>query len=582
VSEDALKRGFLERVKLSASQNRSLDFLPEWLCENTAHPMNSSKKWSFEDHEFQIDIARSTSHRQTVKKCSQVGLSELAARKALALATLRQGIQLIYTLPTGAFAQMFAKTRIDPIIENSPAISAIADPDTNNTKLKRIGSSFMHFVGTYSASAPISIPASYVISDETDFSDQSVLSEFNSRLGHQKESESFNIKFSTPTVEGYSVSAEYDLSSQARYGVQCTHCNKWQIPDFLDHVVIPNNDKPIRELNRHDIAAMDILLGKAYLSCPGCKKDLTEALLNPERRGWVHKFPDKQKDHEGFQVVPFDVAAVNPVSRTLRQLLDYKRIGSWYNFKLGETYSDDTTKFNIQVMKNNTVVTSKLGVSGAVMGVDVGKISWVMVAVPFTNTSTGDVEQLDVIDLIVIDTTKLGPDESLGKEIVKIANKYFVSVVVVDAAPDFTTAQHVHKLYLTGQAYGNYYVNDSTFAKDMSHWKVDDRKGVCLSARTASIDDLCDNVNSGRVKFPVSKHMETVYTHFDALKRVEGPDGTDARWVKRDKAEDHWCHTGNYTLLAAQIASKGGLSSVFRIVPSISSATMKAGKDLEF
>lgn len=91
----AIKKGFFDRLKLSISQNQSLDFMPQWLEENTSHPLDSAKQWSFVDHEFQIDILRSTSHRQTVKKCSQVGLSELAARKALCLATLRQGIQLI-------------------------------------------------------------------------------------------------------------------------------------------------------------------------------------------------------------------------------------------------------------------------------------------------------------------------------------------------------------------------------------------------------------------------------------------------------------------------------------------------------
>jgi hypothetical protein len=257
-------------------------------------------------------------------------------------------------------------------------------------------------------------------------------------------------------------------------------------------------------------------------------------------------------------------------------------VASWYNFKLGQTYSDDTTKFNIQTVKNNTVVTNTSGVTGAVVGCDVGKISWVSVGVPFTNGTTGDVEQLDVIDLIRIDTNKLMDGSTLGQEIVKIANKYFASVIIVDAAPDFTTAQHVHKLYLTGLAYGNYYVSETTFAKDMIHWKVDDRKGVCLSARTASLDDLCDNINSGRVKFPVNKNMDDVRNHLDALKRIEDEGGREARWVKRDKAEDHWAHALNYLMLAAQVSTGSGMASVFEIIPSISAIGMKAGKRMKF
>ena len=575
-----LKKAFMERQLLAIRQNQSLEFLPEWLIANTTSPTDPTSKWSFEGHEYQIDILKSTAFLQSTLKCSQVGMSELASRKAVALAALRSGVQIIYTLPTGAFAQMFSKTRVDPIIEGSPTLSALIDNETNNTKLKRIGSSFMHFVGTYSASAPISIPASYVISDETDFSNQEILSEFASRMGHQKESESANIRFSTPTVDGFSISADYEASSQGRYAVKCDECEEWQRPDFLDDVVIPDWSTPVAELTRFDVASMprEIADG-AYLSCPNCKADLTTALLDKDKRKWIHKFPERQKRHEGFKVVPYDVPTINPVGRTIRQILDYKKIASWYNFKLGETFSDESTRFELDTIDLNTRVVFGKPVYGAVMGVDVGKKqTWVSIGVPSISIATGDVEQLDIISLTVLDSTQGAP---LGEQILEIAHKNMVVALVCDAAPDFSTAQYLHKTLITGRAFGNYYTQSSTFKKEMTFYRTDERKGVCLSDRTGSIDDLRSMVNGGNVSFPAGEEMERLKEHLDAVKRItsaEGEDGED-RWVTRNKADDHWLHSLNYLLLAAQISGGTGVGRLMSLAPSIKGVNMKGRGD---
>lgn len=577
-----LQQGFLERTRLSIKQNSSLEFLPQWLEDNTAHPVKSSDKWSFEGHEFQVEIASSTSHRQSIIKCSQVGLSELAARKAVALGALRQGIQIIYTLQSGSFAQMFAKTRVDPIIEGSKMLNALADKDTNNTKLKKIGTSFIHFVGTYSASAPISIPASYVISDEVDFSNQDILSEFASRMGHQKESESANVRFSTPTIDGYSISADFEKSSQGRYAVRCEKCEKWQMPNFLQDVVIPNCDVPVNELTRFDVAAMprDVQMG-AYLACPSCGKDLTNSLLDKERRMWIHAYPDRRAYHEGFKVVPFDVPSVNPVGRTIGQMMEYTRPASWYNFKLGETFSDSTSKFDLDIVDRNTRLIGDQLASGLVMGVDVGKTqSWVSIGLPQGSPLTGDIEGLQIIRFEVLDSTK--SDKSLGEMIVTLAHQYQVCVLVCDAAPDFTTAQYLTKTLVSGQAYGNYYTTSNAFKKEMSYYKVDDRKGVCMSDRTGTLDDLCHMVNKGMVGFPACDEMPRVKKHLDSVKRLSGVGkmdeaGDGGRWVTRSGADDHWAHSLNYLMIAAQITNQGGIGRFLSLAPDVKKQKLRGG-----
>lgn len=577
---NAFKQAYYDRSSLSVSQNRSLEHLPEWLCTNTAHPTEPNKRWSFKDHEFQVEIVKSTSHTQSCIKCSQVGLSEVEIRKSLGIGALSHGAQIIYTLPSGSMAQMFAKTRIDPVIENSEVLSKLTDSDTDNTKLKRIGSSFLHFVGTYSASAPISVPARYVISDEIDFSNPQVLSEFASRLGHQKESESFHAKFSTPTVSGFGISASYEESSKGRYAVRCKCCEKWVMPNFLQDVVMPWTDTPIDEITKFDIAmAEKSQVMTSYLACPKCKNDLYTSLCDKDRRMWVHEYENRRQDHEGFKVVPFDVPTINPPGRTLMQMLDYKKMASWYNFKLGECFVDNTSRFDIDMVDKNTRLVDPVGATGTIMGIDVGKTqTWVSLGKAQCSYQTGEVDSLSILGLWVFDSTD--SDTSLGERILKLAHDYAVSILVCDAAPDFSTAQYLSRTLMTGKAYGNYYISSSAFSKDMAYFKVDERKGVCMSDRTGTLDDLCHLSNKGMIQYPNCEEMGRVKSHLDNVKKLETED-EDARWVTRQNADDHWVHALNYLLIAAGIQGNTTSASITALAPDLRKVRMKGGEALK-
>ena len=102
---------FFERIKVASGQTRDLSRMAEWLCEHTRHPKNNKKPWSFANHEMQTDIANEARHHVKVRKCSQVGLSELAVRLALGMLSIFPGSTAIYTLPTAKYAGKFSKSR---------------------------------------------------------------------------------------------------------------------------------------------------------------------------------------------------------------------------------------------------------------------------------------------------------------------------------------------------------------------------------------------------------------------------------------------------------------------------------------
>ena len=72
----------LQRLKAGASQATAVSETSRWIADNT---FIRGKPYSYVNHEYQQRILDSTAQEVVVRKCSQVGISELAIRKALAM-----------------------------------------------------------------------------------------------------------------------------------------------------------------------------------------------------------------------------------------------------------------------------------------------------------------------------------------------------------------------------------------------------------------------------------------------------------------------------------------------------------------
>ena len=87
----------------------------------------NGQPWSFKDHEFQREIIRDTSSRISVRKCSQVGLSEIMVQKLLAMAASLRHVRIIFTLPTKEMATSFSRDRVDGAIDQSDFYSGLVE-----------------------------------------------------------------------------------------------------------------------------------------------------------------------------------------------------------------------------------------------------------------------------------------------------------------------------------------------------------------------------------------------------------------------------------------------------------------------
>jgi len=109
ILEKHLFAGHLQRMRMGASQATALDEISRWIEENT---FIGGKPYSYKNHEYQRRILDSTAREVVIRKCSQVGISELAMRKALGMCGMIKDFTVIYTFPTAGFAANVTKTRI--------------------------------------------------------------------------------------------------------------------------------------------------------------------------------------------------------------------------------------------------------------------------------------------------------------------------------------------------------------------------------------------------------------------------------------------------------------------------------------
>ncbi len=573
---------YLSRVRMQAYEARDFSQIPKWVSDNTRDPVHVDRNWSFKDHEYQVDIMADTTPEISAQKCSQVGASEFWVRMMLAMMGISKKITIIYILPTSGMATKFASGRIDPVIDDSPALKAMVDKNLNNTKMKKLGRSLLYIAGTIGQNSAISVPAQALFRDEVDFCDQRTLTTFNSRIGHSAAGEALIRSFSTPTVFKYGINACYMAGSQASRLVKCKHCNTWVDIDYFRDVEIPGFDKTFREFEKEDLANSNVRVAEAFFRCNQCTQPMDpQWLADPENRRWVHRFPDK-KDHHSYQILPIDVPRINPLARTITQIVEYDSKKDWVNFKVGVPFEDEASSFiaelieqhavNVSAMKVGPMQLERLTSRPHYLGMDVGKVCWITIAAP---------NDMGGFDTIYQERVRQDGDNAAGKRAMLLYRAFSCVSGVVDAGPDITLAG-----YLTEQGKGRifacqYLTRQNTRKLDIIQ-SLDEENRIVQVLRSASFDELARVFNRGISRLNRgTPEYETVKKHLQAVKRVETKDPTSGditvQWVNVD--EDHYAHSLNYAQVAFLLAGVRAVTDVIPYIPGLLTAKLKQPED---
>jgi len=176
--------------------------------------------------------------RVVFMKAAQVGATE-AGNNWIGFVIHHAPGPMLAVQPTVELAKRNSRQRIDPLIEESPALKERVRPararDSGNTQLsKDFPGGVLVMTGANSAVGLRSMPARYVFLDEVDAYPASADEEGDPVTLAEARSLTFAHRrkvflVSTPTIRGLSrIEREYEASDQRRFFVPCPHCDAMQ------------------------------------------------------------------------------------------------------------------------------------------------------------------------------------------------------------------------------------------------------------------------------------------------------------------------------------------------------------------
>lgn len=537
-----------ERMQHQAFNVYGLANLHEWIKKNTY--LNQAP-FSFKDREFQLAILADTAKTQIIVKCAQVGLSELAYRWAVAACCVMKNFTAIYTFPSTGDAEVNNRTRIDPMIEGSPELKRLVNPDMNNSSVKQFGeNSFLFFKGTISKTAALSTPADAVINDEYDKSDIEQASVYVSRL-QDRETKIHKI-FSTPTFANYGVDKEARTANRMKHMVQCVHCNETFLPNYFTDIVIPGWDRPMEEITKENLNR--IRYREAYLKCPKCGLD---PQMHHTRMPFICENNEAKYNANAWFVSPFSAHKRLPVPYLVEASTKFKRYSEFKNQTLGITGEEESESITPDDVNNMQVYSGLESSELHQAGIDMGITCTISIG---RETQDGD---LLVVHRERVHYTKF------KERLKELRRKYRLSIEVLDSQPytDMVTticSEHPNSwggIFVTSKSPASYVLQE---------YDEDDEKArlalrLVKINRTPALDELLARIKSGQVKVNASEENDVFYKHMLCMKRkivMDKNGDLTPQWVKTGDEEDHYHFSLLYLNLAIQMRKVAGTPGI--------------------
>ena len=543
VADDPFKH-HLQRLRLATSDRIDHTQLSRWVTENTTL---AGKPYSFIGHEYQQRILDDPSSHKVIRKCSQVGLSETAMRYAAALMGTMRHFTLLYVLPTASFSSMMGKTRFTPIVMSSPVLRSLAsESGLDNQDVKQFGDNYLWFRGASSDTAPISVAADALVIDEKSFADQTILSDFQSRLSHSKWRWKFEL--STPQWVGCPIDSAFQQSRRHWCAVKCSHCGHNFVPNYYEHVTIPGFDKHLDEVTKDNIHLTRF--NEAYLRCPHCGRPVDLSIKNRE---WIVENPDESWIATGYQVQPFDAPTIISLPYLIEASTSYASKAKFRQFNLGLPSEDAQSGLTETDIEKASIELADHKFPRYVIGADQGMTCWLMVA---------GVDHDGKMVAVHYEHCALHEFEGrLGH----LKAKYSVRVTTMDMQPNvFLSLQLSDKdpglypaMFSTRQGLDLFDVKLRDADPDSGTQAV---RQVMIN-RNAMLDRIMADIRSGNIKFARRQMFDTLKAHLTDMRRGEitlrnGEWGS--LWSKSSRGNDHLMFSLMYACVSARLQDIGG------------------------
>lgn len=537
----------LARVRTATTDKLGRKDLAKWIERNT---YIAGKRFSFLDHEYQLQILKDDAQELVIRKSAQTGISEMSLRAAAGLVMIMPGaFRIGYTFPTATFAADYAKTRFNPIVQTSPALrAAISSDDIDKADIKTFGTGKeVYFKGAATGNAAISTTLDMLIHDELSFSDQDVIGDYTSRLIHSQYK--WRISLSTPTFPGDPIDEAFTASRRMWNMCRCEHCSHSFVPDYYENVRIPGWDKHLDEISKENLHL--VRYQDAQFLCPKCFKPTS---LQPEHREWVCENPGDNHIARGYQVQPFDAPNVVSLSDLIIASTKYANKAKFKQFSLGRPAADAESGLTEEDIERIGVQIGQTPFSTHVMGIDLGMVCHFMVGgVAHDGT------------LLVVHAERV-PLRNFRQRYTALANQYRITIKVSDIMPytDLIMSMSEQDLNLYGGLYvakGGMEVYDVRRREEDNDTALAGLRQVAIN-RNALFDRImaeirpADELAEPGIKIAKSSEWEVIKAHLTDMKRAQAAlrNGEfTTMWQKSNKGKDHYHHALGYLWVASQM-----------------------------
>jgi hypothetical protein len=471
--------------------------------------------------QYLAEIMRDEGEAKVVQKCAQARLTTsfmIDAIHGLIFNKYPQGV--IYYFPTEKAVEGFSKTRFGPLVDDNPAIRKHLQ-NTNSVSVKKVGATFLSLLGAKATqsiqgkkdgTAVRSTPADYVIRDERDLFDESMVRMTKDRLQNSKIGK--EVDLGTPTIPDYGISRCFNDSDQRYWLTKCEACNEYTslVEEFPASIKFKDENP--------------------YFACIKCGKEIF-----PRNGQWVAKHPGRQT--HGWLVDHFitpNIKLSKVMDRWEHDQRDGK-IGEFYNGILGLPYipaEDRLTQSDVFSCCGNDVMRTDASIRETAMGVDIGK--------NYHTILIG--EKVDAKRAKIIYMCRVKGFESIHD----IARKYNVKSAVIDIRPyeeEFTKFQKSEPYRVFGAEYKD---------KQNEFMRTDEKVGVYSLLRNQIFDKTHSWIKNKEVVIPrkcaeVDEFARQVCNCAKVLEETEEGDRV-YRYIKL--GDDHYRSSLNYLYIALQ------------------------------
>lgn len=493
--------------------------MPHWAIKSRIKLLGGVP-FALEDCQYLADIVRNESDEKVIMKGAQARITTLFMLDAIHGLIYNQYPQgVIYYFPTEKAVEGFSKTRFGPLVGDNPCIRSYMR-NTNSVSVKKVGKTFLSLLGAKATqsiqgkkdgTAVRSTPADYVIRDERDLFDESMVRMTKDRLQNSKIAK--EVDLGTPTIPDFGISKLYEESDQRHWMIPCDSCNEYTCITLE----FPNSIK-FRE-------------NKPYFACIKCGKEIFV-----QNGQWVAKYPDRLI--AGWHVSHF----ITPNCKLSKVMTRWEhdqregKIGEFYNGVLGLPYipaEDRLRQSDVFACCGNDTMRTELSITETAMGVDVGK-SYHTVVIG---------EKIDKERAKVIYLARVKGFDAVHD----IAKKYNVKSAVVDIRPyeeSFTKFQAGESYRVFGAEYKD---------KQREFLKTDEKAGVYSLLRNQIFDKTHHWVVNKKIEIPrrcaeVDEFARQMCNCAKVLHEDEETGDRVYRYIKL--GDDHYRSAMNYLYLA--------------------------------